>query len=105
MTTAFEKEINTIMLNRTHSSHYTNTSIFIHIEGASFCLIDCQHHLSLLYTQEENCFDKKTNFYRDTLFYTGPISPKTYWFAKKTSCDGRLANYFASNPAGKGLIN
>ena len=77
-----------------------NRSNFVHIEGASLWLYECQHHLSPLYTNNNKCFDKIPIFYQDTVYYVDPISRQTYSFSTEISCDGNPANIIALDPDG-----
>ena len=77
-----------------------NKSNFVHIEGASQSLNECQNYLSTPYTHKENCFDKISIYYQDTIYYVDPVSRPTYSFATKTACESSPANSIALHPDG-----
>ena len=77
-----------------------NRSNFIHIEGASLWLYECQYYFLPLYTHKEKCFDKIPFYHQDTIYYVDPISRQTYSIATEITCDGYPANIIALDPDG-----
>ena len=102
------------MRKRTHSYFYIfvtysfmarfvllqNRMILVQTEAPSLRLHERHSHLLPIYTLEGKFFDKKSNFYQNTLNPVDPIKRQSYPFATDLPCEGNSVNIIASDPNG-----
>ena len=73
-----------------------NFSKFLYVVGSTAWLYDCPHHLSLYIA--EQCYDKITVNYLDTVMYVDPITRQTFEYAKQIPCENNPQNVVSLDP-------